>query len=146
MREEFRRFPNGGGAGDIFRMLMRGKPTEIAIWPDGRPGPDIENGQNPAVITTNTTGYNHDKRDYIQTNGTIEILIPGVEGLKVTAMAAIDKQLRRQKSFQKPWTLYFWDKKTFEADGVTPFLTGTVRSTFSDPRLTEMLHRNFLSS
>ncbi|WP_084165669.1 SusC/RagA family TonB-linked outer membrane protein [Dyadobacter crusticola] len=137
LREEFRRFPNGGGAGDIFRMLMRGKPTEIAIWPDGRPGPDIENGQNPAVITTNTTGYNHDKRDYIQTNGTLEILIPGVEGLKVTAMAALDKQLRRQKSFQKPWTLYYWDKKTFEADGTTPFLTGTVRSTFSDPRLTE---------
>jgi len=137
LREEFRRFPNGGGAGDIFRMLMRGKPTEIAIWPDGRPGPDIENGQNPAVITTNTTGYNHDKRDYIQTNGAIEILIPGVEGLKVNAMAAIDKQIRRQKSFQKPWTLYFWDKKTYEADGTSPFLTGTVRSTFSDPRLTE---------
>ncbi|MCF0041738.1 SusC/RagA family TonB-linked outer membrane protein [Dyadobacter fanqingshengii] len=137
LREEFRRFPNGGGAGDIFRMLMRGKPTEIAIWPDGRPGPDIENGQNPAVITTNTTGYNHDKRDYIQTNGSIEILIPGVEGLKVNAMAAIDKQIRRQKSFQKPWTLYFWDKKTYEADGTSPFLTGTVRSTFSDPRLTE---------
>ncbi|NIJ53766.1 SusC/RagA family TonB-linked outer membrane protein [Dyadobacter arcticus] len=137
LREEFRRFPNGGGAGDIFRMLMRGKPTEIAIWPDGRPGPDIENGQNPAVITTNTTGYNHDKRDYIQTNASLDILIPGVEGLKVTAMAAIDKQLRRQKSFQKPWTLYFWDKKTFEADGTSPFLTGTVRSTFSDPRLTE---------
>ncbi|WP_439557438.1 SusC/RagA family TonB-linked outer membrane protein [Dyadobacter sp.] len=137
LREEFRRFPNGGGAGDIFRMLMRGKPTEIAIWPDGRPGPDIENGQNPAVITTNTTGYNHDKRDYIQTNGTLEILIPGVEGLKVTTMAALDKQLRRQKSFQKPWTLYYWDKKTYEADGTTPFLTGTVRSTFSDPRLQE---------
>jgi TonB-linked SusC/RagA family outer membrane protein len=137
MREEFRRFPNGGGAGDIFRMLMRGKPTEIAIWPDGRPGPDIENGQNPAVITTNTTGYNNDKRDYIQTNGQLDIQIPGVEGLKVTAMAAVDKQLRRQKSFQKPWTLYYWDKKTYEEDGVTPHLTGTVRSTFNDPRLTE---------
>ena len=137
LREEFRRFPNGGGAGDIFRMLMRGKPTEIAIWPDGRPGPDIENGQNPAVITTNTTGYNNDKRDYIQTNGSLDIQIPGVEGLKVTAMAAVDKQMRRQKSFQKPWTLYFWDKKTYEADGSTPLLTGTVRSTFNDPRLTE---------
>jgi TonB-dependent starch-binding outer membrane protein SusC len=137
MREEFRRFPNGGGAGDIFRMLMRGKPTEIAIWPDGRPGPDIENGQNPAVITTNTTGYNNDKRDYIQTNGQLDIDVPGVPGLKVTAMAAIDKQMRRQKSFQKPWTLYYWDKKTYEEDGVTPFLTGTVRSTFNDPRLTE---------
>ena len=137
LREEFRRFPNGGGAGDIFRMLMRGKPTEIAIWPDGRPGPDIENGQNPAVITTNTTGYNNDKRDYIQTNGQLDIDVPGVPGLKVTAMAAIDKQMRRQKSFQKPWTLYYWDKKTYEADGTSPLLTGTVRSTFNDPRLTE---------
>nr|WP_229214168.1 TonB-dependent receptor [Dyadobacter flavalbus] len=137
LREEFRHFPNGGGAGDIFRMLMRGKPTEIAIWPDGRPGPDIENGQNPAVITTNTTGYNNDKRDFIQTNGSLDILIPGVNGLKVTAMAAVDKQIRRQKSFQKPWTLYYWDKKSFEADGTSPLLTGSVRSTFNDPRLTE---------
>lgn len=138
LREEFRHFPSGGNsAGAIFRMLMRGKPTEIAIWPDGRPGPDIENGQNPAVITTNTTGYNNDKRDYIQTNGGLEILIPGVPGLKVNAMAAIDKQMRRQKNFETPWTLYFWDKKTYEADGKMPFLTGTVRSTFKDPRLRE---------
>jgi TonB-linked SusC/RagA family outer membrane protein len=138
LREEFRHFPSGGnGAGAIFRMLMRGKPTEMAIWPDGRPGPDIENGQNPAVITTNTTGYNNDKRDYIQTNGGLEIQVPGVPGLKINAMAALDKQLRRQKNFETPWTLYFWDKKTYEADGTTPFLTGTVRSTFKDPRLTE---------
>ncbi|OJV16840.1 MAG: SusC/RagA family TonB-linked outer membrane protein [Dyadobacter sp. 50-39] len=138
LREEFRHFPSGGNsAGAIFRMLMRGKPTEIAIWPDGRPGPDIENGQNPAVITTNTTGYNNDKRDYIQTNGGLEIQVPGVPGLKINAMAAIDKQLRRQKNFETPWTLYFWDKKTYEADGKTPFLTGTVRSTFKDPRLRE---------
>ncbi|WP_353721761.1 TonB-dependent receptor [Dyadobacter sp. 676] len=138
LREEFRHFPSGGNsAGAIFRMLMRGKPTEIAIWPDGRPGPDIENGQNPAVITTNTTGYNNDRRDYIQTNGGLEIQIPGVPGLKVNTMAAIDKQMRRVKNFETPWTLYFWDKKTYEADGKTPFLTGTVRSTFKDPRLTE---------
>lgn len=136
LREEFRRFPNGGGAGDIFRMLMRGKPTEVAVWPDGRPGPDIENGQNPALITTNQTGFNNDKRDYVQTNGTLEFDVPGVPGLKVVGMAAIDKLMRRQKSFQKPWTLYYWDKKTFEPDG-SPFLTGAVRSTFSDPRLTE---------
>ncbi len=138
LREEFRHFPSGGNsAGAIFRMLMRGKPTEIAIWPNGKPGPDIENGQNPAVITTNTTGYNNDKRDYIQTNGGLEILIPGVSGLKVNVMAALDKQLRRMKNFETPWTLYFWDKKTFEADGKSPLLTGTVRSTFKDPRLTE---------
>lgn len=137
LREEFRHFPNGGGAGDIFRMLMRGKPTEVAIWPNGKPGPDIENGQNPAIITTNQTGYNNDKRDYIQTNGTLEFDVPGVPGLKVIGMAAIDKQIRRGKSWAKPWTLYYWDKKTYEADGVSPLLTGSVRSTFTDPRLTE---------
>lgn len=137
LREEYRHFPSGGNtAGSIFRMLMRGKPTEIAIWPNGKPGPDIENGQNPAVITTNSTGYNNDKRDYIQTNGGLEILIPGVKGLKINTMAALDKQIRRVKNWETPWTLYFWDKKTFEADG-SPLLTGTVRSTFKDPRLTE---------
>ncbi|CAG5069767.1 TonB-dependent receptor P3 [Dyadobacter sp. CECT 9623] len=139
LREEHRHFPSGGNSAQaIFRMLMRGKPTEIAIWPDGRPGPDIENGQNPAVITTNTTGYNNDKRDYIQTNGGLEIQIPGVSGLKVNVMAALDKQLRRQKNFETPWTLYSWpDKSKFEADGVSPLLSGTVRSTFKDPRLRE---------
>jgi TonB-linked SusC/RagA family outer membrane protein len=138
LREEYRHFPSGGNSAQaIFRMLMRGKPTEIAIWPDGRPGPDIENGQNPAVITTNTTGYNDDRRDYIQTNGGLEIQIPGVSGLKVNVMAALDKQHRRQKNFETPWTLFFWDKKTFEADGTSPLLTGTVRSTFKDPRVRE---------
>jgi TonB-linked SusC/RagA family outer membrane protein len=138
LREENRFFPSGGnGAGAIFRMLMRGKPTEIALWPDGRPGPDIENGQNPAVITTNSTGYNDDKRDYIQTNGGLEIQIPGVTGLKVNLMAALDKQHRRIKNWETPWTLYFWDKQSFEPDGVSPLLTGSVRSTFGDPRLTE---------
>ncbi|REA58400.1 SusC/RagA family TonB-linked outer membrane protein [Dyadobacter luteus] len=138
LREEFRHFPSGGnGAGAIFRMLMRGKPTEIAIWPDGRPGPDIENGQNPAVITTNTTGYNNDKRDYIQTNGGLEIQIPGITGLKANVMAALDKQHRRVKNWETPWTLYFWDKQSYEADRVTPVLNGSVRSTFADPRLTE---------
>ena len=34
-----------------------GRPTEPEVWPNGLPGPDIENGQNPYVITTNATGY-----------------------------------------------------------------------------------------
>src|SRR5690606_38988016 len=50
-REEFRFFPTRG-AGAIFRMQMRGKPNEPAFWPNGLPGPDIENGENPVVITT----------------------------------------------------------------------------------------------
>ncbi|WP_084153053.1 SusC/RagA family TonB-linked outer membrane protein [Pedobacter jeongneungensis] len=135
-REEDRNFPTVG-AGDIFRFLMRGRPTEIAIWPNGQPGRDIEYGYNPVVSTTDLTGYNKDIRDYFQTTGKVEIKIPGVEGLKVTGTAAIDKYSGRQKNWQLPWTLYDWDKKTFQADGVTPVLTGTVRSQYTDPRLRE---------
>jgi len=135
-REEARNFPTVG-AGDIFRFLMRGRPNEIAIWPNGLPGRDIEYGYNPVVSTTDLTGYNKDVRDYFQTTGKVEIKIPGVDGLKVTGTAAIDKYSGRQKNWQLPWTLYDWDKKTFQADGVTPVLTGTVRSQYTDPRLRE---------
>lgn len=133
-REEFRFFPTVG-AGDIFRMLIRGKPTEMAIWPNGEPGPDIENGQNPVVVTTGATGYDRNKRDYFQTNGQVEIRNPWIEGLKITLQGAADKFLGRSKRWQTPWSLYTWDKINFEADGKTPKLTKTVRSTFTDPML-----------
>ncbi|ARS42341.1 SusC/RagA family TonB-linked outer membrane protein [Sphingobacteriaceae bacterium GW460-11-11-14-LB5] len=135
-REEDRNFPTVS-AGDIFRFLMRGRPNEIAIWPNGLPGRDIEYGYNPVVSTTDLTGTNKDVRDYFQTTGKAEIKIPGVDGLKVTGTAAIDKYSGRQKNWQLPWTLYDWDKKTFAADGVTPVLAGTVRSQYTDPRLRE---------
>ena len=133
-REEYRFFPTVG-AGDIFRMLIRGKPTEWAVWPNGLPGPDIENGQNPVVVTTGATGYDRNRRDYFQTNGQVEIRTPWVEGLKFTLQGAVDKFIARTKVWQTPWSLYFWDKATYEADGTTPKLTRTTRSTFTDPML-----------
>lgn len=135
-REEYRFFPTQS-AGSIFRMLMRGKPTEPELWPNGLPGPDIENGQNPVVITTNATGYDRDKRDYFQTNGKIDISNPWIEGLKISLSGAADKLIRNTKRFETPWYLYFWDKTTYESDGKTPKLTKSVRSTFTDPRLTQ---------
>lgn len=134
-REEFRFFPTVG-AGDIFRMLIRGKPTEMAVWPNGLAGPDIENGQNPVVVTTGETGYDRNRRDYFQTNGQVEIRNPWVEGLKITLQGAADKYIGRTKRFQKPWSLYFWDKVSYEdAAKTVPKLTRTVRSTFTDPML-----------
>ena len=135
-REEFRFFPTSS-AGAIFRMLMRGKPNEPEIWPNGLPGRDIENGENPIVITTNQTGYDKDKRDYFQTNGKVEIDIPGVEGLKITGTAALDKYMYEGKRWATPWYLYSWNKTDYEADGVTPKLTKELRSTFTDPRLNQ---------
>lgn len=124
-RQENRAYPTKS-AGVIFRMLQRGKPQEPAYWPDGRPGPDIENGENPVVVTTDLSGYSKDIRNYVQTNGSLEIKIPGVDGLKVTGTAAIDNLSRNTKTWQIPWTLY--QRGTgFEADGVTPKLVASVR-------------------
>jgi TonB-linked SusC/RagA family outer membrane protein len=133
-RREDRNFPTES-AGAIFRMLMRGRPTEPEVWPNGKPGPDIENGQNPYVITTNATGYVKDPTDYIQTNASVNIGNPWIQGLKLSLSGAIDFRNRRFKEWQTPWMLYYWDRQSYEADGVTPLLEPAVRSNFRDPRL-----------
>jgi TonB-dependent starch-binding outer membrane protein SusC len=135
-RREQRHFPTEN-SGAIFRMLMRGRPTEPEVWPNGKPGPDIENGQNPYVITTSATGYDDNPTDYTQANGQIDITNPWVKGLKLSLSGAIDKNSQMEKIWQTPWSLYYWDKITYEADGKTPKLVGAVRSNFSDPRLTQ---------
>lgn len=134
LRREDRNFPTES-AGAIFRMLMRGRPTEPEVWPNGKPGPDIENGQNPYVVTTNATGYVKDPTDYIQANGGIDITNPWIKGLKLTFSGAVDRNSRVTKTWQTPWQLYYWDKQTYEADGKTPLLVPAVRSNFTDPRL-----------
>ena len=136
IREENRNFPTQS-AGSIFRMLMRGRPTEPEVWPNGLPGPDIENGQNPYVITTNQTGYVKNPTDYLQTNGNFEITNPWVEGLKLTLSGSFDRNINRNKVWETPWYLYTWDKISYEPDGVTPKLNKVLRSTFTDPRLTQ---------
>lgn len=122
-REEFRFFPTQA-AGDIFRMLTRGRPTEPAYWPNGLPGPDIENGQNPVVITTNDTGYDRDKRDFFQSNGTLDIEVPWVPGLSLQGTAAIDKSFYNRKVWRTPWYLYTWDGNTLGDDGLPLLVRG----------------------
>lgn len=133
-RREDRNFPTES-AGAIFRMLMRGRPTEPEVWPNGKPGPDIENGQNPYVITTNATGYDHQPTDFLQANGSIDITNPWIDGLTLTLMGSVDHRRGERKLWRTPWELYYWDRVSFEADGVTPLLEPAVRSNFTDPRL-----------
>lgn len=136
LRREDRNLPTVN-SGAIFRMLMRGRPTEPEVWPNGLPGPDIENGQNPYVVTTNATGYVREPSDYVQTNASVEITNPWVSGLKLTLLGSIDTRKVERKTWETPWELYFWDRVSFEADGVTPLLTSAVRSPIKDPRLTQ---------
>ncbi len=146
-REESRNFPTQS-AGSVFRMLMRGRPTEPEVWPNGMPGPDIENGQNPYVITTSATGYERNPTDYLQSNGKVEITNPWIEGLKLTLMGSADRSINQIKKWETPWYLYYLDRDEngnlqYEADGTTPRLRKALRSTFTDPRLTQSTGTKF---
>lgn len=135
VRREQRRYPTES-AGSIFRMLMRGRPTEPEVWPNGKPGPDIENGQNPYVITTNATGYIDAPTDYTQANGSVVVTNPWVSGLSLTLSGSIDKNTGTFKRWQTPWMLYYLDGTGTDANG-DPKLKGAIRSNFTDPRLTQ---------
>lgn len=133
-RQENRFFPTKP-ADAIFRMLMRGYPTKNAIWPNGLAAPDIENGEQPVVITTNQTGYDKDTRHYFQTNGKIEITNPWVKGLKFTLNGSVDKFIGQGKRWVKPWYIYNWSG--FEADGTTPIMTAVAKGPATQPTLNQ---------
>ena len=133
-RREDRNYPTVD-AGAIFRMLQRGRPTEPEVWPTGEAGPDIENGQNPYAVTTNLTGYTSDPTDYFQGNGRLIIGQPWVEGLKLELGAAIDYHNRMEKTWETPWELYYMTGRNPDGTGI---LEPSVRSPFTDPRLTQM--------
>src|SRR5690625_1646202 len=103
-RLEDRNFPTVG-VGPTFRMLMRGKPHLPAYWPNGLPGPDIENGENPVVTGTPATGYQKDERYFFQRNLRLTFEMPGVDGLSFTGNFAYDKMFRNDKYWTTPWTL-----------------------------------------
>ncbi len=114
-RQENRFFPTVG-AGDIFRMLTRGYPNKPAFWPTGQPAPDIENGQQPVLVTTSATGYDRDTRYYLQSNASVNVTNPWVPGLKFQGSVALDKYIQQGKRWQTPWTVYSWDYTSYDAN------------------------------
>ena len=138
-RQENRNFPTVG-ADQIFRMLIRGKPNLPAYWPNGLPGPDIENGVNPAVVSTNATGYVVDNNYVFQSNLRGKITLPWVKGLDITMNAAFDEAFRPVKRFRTPWNLYTWDYTTYDANG-EPVLVKASRGS-SAPELTESFEKS----
>ncbi|MGM9507255.1 SusC/RagA family TonB-linked outer membrane protein [Larkinella sp. GY13] len=120
-------------ASSIFRFLLRGRPTETAVWPNGLPGPDIEQGNNPVVTSTNTSGYNRHDINLGNIIFGFNIKIPGVDGLSVDGNLAASKELTHKKNFIKPWTLYTFGG--FDSQN-NPILNGAERGVVK-PQLTE---------
>jgi TonB-linked SusC/RagA family outer membrane protein len=137
-RQENRLYPTRG-AGTIFRGLIRGKPNLPAYWPNGMPGPDIENGDNPVVISTPATGYVRDNNYVFNSNLRAQIDVPGVKGLNIIFNAAFDETFRPVKRFRTPWYLYTWDNVAVDANGL-PSLERSQRG-LSAPELQEEMGR-----
>lgn len=112
--------------------LIRQYPWFPAYWPTGEYGPDIENGNNPAIRVTDEPGYNDHQRNYVQSTLGATFNVPGVEGLQLRANASYDKFNYDFKSWNRPWVLYTWDGTNRNSSGLTPAQRGP-----GDPSLTQ---------
>lgn len=127
-------------ASTIFGSTVNGKPNQPARWPNGLPGPDIENGNNPVVIATDETGYTKNQGYFLQSNLGLDVDVAGVPGLTVRGNVAYDQRFDWNKSWRTPWTLYSWDGTTRDANG-DPVVVGNQRG-FAAPELSESTNRN----
>ena len=116
-RMEDRNYPTVS-AGSIFRMLMRGRPTDAAYFPNGLPGPDMADGLQPVVMGTPATGSNNVDRYYLTGNLSMTVTIPGLEGFDITGLFSYNKQFQQKKNWQTPWTLYSFDKASYINNGM----------------------------
>lgn len=130
-REEIKNYPIKS-AWSVFGDLLTAKPVTPAYWPDGTPGPDIQQGENPAVITTDATGYDRTKNYVFESNLRLNITIPWVKGLYVQGNASFDKPYSFRKIFGKPWYLYSWD-------GNAEHITVPSKRGLESPELTESM-------
>ncbi len=139
--KENRMYPTKS-TGSIFNTLIRMYPTSHAIFPGtGLPGPDIEYGDQPMVSASFETGFDDDKRYSSNNMFTATLKIPGIDGLSLTGYYAYDIYLQKRKLFQKPWTLYSFDKSAYLNAGNTgkedgsAFLKATTIG-YAEPRVT----------
>lgn len=116
----------------VIADIIRQYPWFPAYWPSGEFGPDIENGNNPAIRVTDGPGYNDNNKTYLQSNVGLTLKVPGVEGLELRGSASYDKYNYDFKNWNRPWTLYTWDGINKNSSGLTAAQRGP-----GDPSLTQ---------
>ena len=103
----------------IFNDLVRQYPWFPAYWPSGEYGPDIENGNNPAIRVTDEPGYSANSTNFVQSNIALNLKVPGVEGLLIRGNISYDKMNLDYKRWERPWELYTWDGINQNSSGLT---------------------------
>lgn len=121
----------------IFRTTTLGSPNIHAVWPNGKPGPDIIEGRNPVIASTDAAGYDNNKTYVLNSSIKLVAQIPWIEGLSLTTSANLDKSFQNRKRWETPWEVNTWDRKTVDEDGI-PVLNSAMVP-FPDPRLTQYM-------
>ena len=109
---------------NVFNDLVRQYPWFPAYWPTGEFGPDIENGNNPAIRVTDLPGFNDQSNTYLQSNMGLTYKVPFVEGLEFSGNVSFDKSSLNLRRWERPWTLYTWDQVNRNSSGLTPAQRG----------------------
>ena len=130
-------------AWDIYGQATRLVPTNHAFWPNGKPGPDIEYGDNPVVTSTFETGH-HDIVTYKAQND-FRLQLNPLENLNIEGRYSYDINNNYNWRFQKPWILYYPGGSGEDTDGdgfiETMDLVPTERGVEA-PNNTEEYHRD----
>ena len=124
------RYSSTREAQDIFADAIRQYPFFPAFWPSGELGPDIENGNNPAVRVTDAPGFDDNKNNFIQSNIGLTYKVPFIQGLEFKGLVSYDKVTRNRRLWNRPWTLFTWDGINRNSSGLTEAQRGP-----SDPSL-----------
>ncbi len=117
-RQENRYSATQSGQG-IFGDAIRQYPWFPAFWPTGELGPDIENGNNPAVRVTDSPGFDDNKTNFVQSNIGLTYKVPFIEGLQLKSLVSYDQSNRSRRLWQRPWTLFTWDGVNRNSSGLT---------------------------
>jgi TonB-linked SusC/RagA family outer membrane protein len=136
-RQENRNYPTISQSTIFDFAVTRALPNVVAFYGPGLPGSNFEAGNNPAVISTNQTGYDKDKQYYLQSNLKLDINIPWIKGLSIVGNASFDKNFLNRKIWRTPWYLYTWDGTSMDANN-QPVLS-KVKSGYADPNLSQLM-------
>lgn len=126
----------------VFMSLLKGRPTDTAIYPNGFIAPSIPDGTDTGITGTLAAGYDDNKRYFSQNMLSATLKIPGIDGLTLSGYYAYDISFEVDKTFRKPWTNYNLNKSAYYAAGNTGKEDGSAyliaaKMTYSEPRLND---------
>ncbi|MGN6803864.1 MAG: SusC/RagA family TonB-linked outer membrane protein [Ginsengibacter sp.] len=104
--------------GLLFNVVNQNKPTTVATWPNGLPGPGAFGpSYQPQLRATAAGGFDQTKRYRSDNKIRAKFDIPGIDGLSVNSYFAYDVFFDKRKVFDQAVTAYTLDEGAYYAAG-----------------------------